>query len=519
MRLFHPVTGLISLLLLSLLSEIQATSPSLCACSPALYIFSFDFDQSTTESCNNDNVTTIPDQSNLESVMCTASLLDANTTSVDDDEDVTPVVITRVQLMELDQSLMPLEEFELNGQFENGDQITFLSIINQPDLPDDHLPKGLQAKLTGLNAAQEPVETHWQILFTNECGADAFPVLRVGDQIGFLQITWATLTSRYCPAVLPTPAPTNTPTQSPLIPPTTSSPLTALPTKSPEPGPTTGKPSTTAMTASPTTASPSQSTNTPVAVVTATPTSIPPTTMAPITPEPATQSPTVVVASSAPTTAQPSTTEPTFSTPTTALPTTTSPIQSTAVPTSPPTESDRTPPPVHNIVTDEPTIPPTQSPSQAPVMDPISLAPRRMQNLQTPQPSSRSPSPRPTPRTTPSPIAVMPTTEPPTTRSPSPPPTLYPTVACKRTKKKMDSSKSRSKKSPKQQPKGKGRRRRPKPDSKSRDDKPKPQGERNPPMTKRRKRGKHRRVLRTGRRMMMPPAMTKKQSPARSCHS
>mmetsp|Transcript_2382 Transcript_2382/g.4912 ORF Transcript_2382/g.4912 Transcript_2382/m.4912 type:complete len:288 (-) Transcript_2382:720-1583(-) len=233
---------------------VQAQAPSICACSPAIYSFVLDFGQDPQQSCH-PQVNTLQDETNILGVSCQASGLKGlnNSSSV---TDVVPVKVTRIQVYELDANRMPIQIFQVTGDFDNGHPITFLSIVNQPNLDSDKLPRGLEATLVGINAAGEPVETHWQILFTNQCGSSSFPVLNVGDQIGFFQIVMASLSPLYCPGVLPTPLPTVAPTKQPTtaLPSATPTVLpTNQPTLNPSNNPTTAPPSQKQDTEQPTT--------------------------------------------------------------------------------------------------------------------------------------------------------------------------------------------------------------------------------------------------------------------------
>ena len=160
---------------------------SLCACNPAVYTFELDFDAL----CEDTNVEGL----GIENSDCFTAPAGSN----QDIENFTPVQITEIQILELDQNLVPFTFTPVIGNFRNGDTFTYSSITaRRDDLPEDLIPRGFQITLIGLNPIDQDIQNVWIITFTNECGV--FPVFTVGEQIGWTRlIDFENPVNQYCP--------------------------------------------------------------------------------------------------------------------------------------------------------------------------------------------------------------------------------------------------------------------------------------------------------------------------------
>eukprot|EP00522_Entomoneis_paludosa_P007484 CAMPEP_0172458958 /NCGR_PEP_ID=MMETSP1065-20121228/30259_1 /TAXON_ID=265537 /ORGANISM="Amphiprora paludosa, Strain CCMP125" /LENGTH=571 /DNA_ID=CAMNT_0013213461 /DNA_START=118 /DNA_END=1833 /DNA_ORIENTATION=- len=176
------------------------TAETICACSPATYTFRLDFG---LDACDSPK---IQDQSFVENVTCSFAPSMANR----------PERVSLIEITELGQDGSPVSSDSAEGNFPDGTSFTYISHLNNANLSQTELPKSIIGLLIGVTSSGEQVVNEWSVSFTNECGA-SFPVLQAGDQIGWLEITGTTLSSRYCPGVAPTPTPTVTPTVAPTV--------------------------------------------------------------------------------------------------------------------------------------------------------------------------------------------------------------------------------------------------------------------------------------------------------------
>lgn len=160
---------------------------TLCACNPAVYTFELVF-EATCEETNVDGL-------GIENSDCSV------TPGGIDQEilDFTPVAVTGVDILELDQQLVPFVFQPIRGSFRNGNTFTYSSVTaTDPTLPPERLPKGFQMNVQGVNALDQAIQNIWIITFTNECGV--FPIFTEGEQIGWTKLIDIALPDTlYCP--------------------------------------------------------------------------------------------------------------------------------------------------------------------------------------------------------------------------------------------------------------------------------------------------------------------------------
>lgn len=159
----------------------------LCACNPAIYTFEFVFDAT----CDETNV----DGLGIENSDCFVS-----PAGIDQEiTDFRPVAVSGVDILELDQQLVPFAFQPVRGSFRNGDTFQYTSVTaTDPNLPPERIPGGFQMNVLGVNAIDQDIQNVWIITFTNECGI--FPIFTIGEQIGWTRLVNISLPeSQYCP--------------------------------------------------------------------------------------------------------------------------------------------------------------------------------------------------------------------------------------------------------------------------------------------------------------------------------
>ena len=159
----------------------------LCACSPAVYTFELIFDAT----CDETNV----DGLGIENSDCFVSAA-----GIDPDiTDFRPVAVSSIDILELDQTLVPFVFRPYRGSFRNGDTFTYTSVVGtDPNLPPGRIPGGFQMNILGVNAIDQDIQNVWIITFTNECGV--FPIFSAGEQIGWTKLIDISLPEEiYCP--------------------------------------------------------------------------------------------------------------------------------------------------------------------------------------------------------------------------------------------------------------------------------------------------------------------------------
>jgi hypothetical protein len=113
--------------------------------------------------------------------------------------DFRPVAVNAIDIIELDQSLIPFSLTPIRGDYRNGNEFSYTSITaTEPNLTSATIPGGLQMNIVGVNSVDQPIQNVWIIVFTSECGV--FPIFTVGEQIGWTLMTDLSLpVEKYCP--------------------------------------------------------------------------------------------------------------------------------------------------------------------------------------------------------------------------------------------------------------------------------------------------------------------------------
>jgi len=169
----HQVSLSIGLLLvlLSLLTRsttAQISGTELCACSPRVYEFTFDF----SLECEPINVD-LNSGGILDATCLVAGFDNINVT------DLVPVAVSSVQIIEIGQDGGPAAVAQETGDFRDGSTITYTSISFEGAVA----PRAFQVRALGRNEAGEPLVLQWAVTYSNNCGV--FPVLEVNDSVGW----------------------------------------------------------------------------------------------------------------------------------------------------------------------------------------------------------------------------------------------------------------------------------------------------------------------------------------------
>jgi hypothetical protein len=160
-------------------SSLPSIAPSLpCDCSPQRYRWILDFNST----CDNNRVVQGPD-SGIAALDCQIYQQGGNDDSASSNStvvDLTPRVVTTVQVFELGSSLTALKSKQLRNQsLVDGDEITYDSItLDDPTVT----PHGFFIRLVGVNDAGAEIVSQWVVRYTQQCEALVF---RSGEQLGW----------------------------------------------------------------------------------------------------------------------------------------------------------------------------------------------------------------------------------------------------------------------------------------------------------------------------------------------
>jgi len=167
----------------------QIIGEEICSCAPNTYEFFLDFDLI----CPPVNITT---GNAVVATSCIASP-DGDPNVVD----LIPVSAQSVQILELGQDLRVLAEEKIEGNFENGDAISYVSIAEEPDNIESsfQIPRAIQLNIKATNQFDEKIINVYVITFSNNC--NAYPVLFEGQSAGWTRFVSAFLSD--CVPIFP----------------------------------------------------------------------------------------------------------------------------------------------------------------------------------------------------------------------------------------------------------------------------------------------------------------------------
>lgn len=225
---------LLTILIKIVVSQEPDGSRYLCSCTPLVYKWKLDF----TQSCPPANIS-VGNDAGVKDAYCTV-------TNGSNLTDLKPVSVTSYQIIELDDFLVPIKvKAEPNITLKDGDVISFSSITGvQPSV----ISGGLQARMDGLNSADEKIVLEWIVRYSNLC--EVYPYSE-GNSLGWMEFVIqdddAFPRPETCaeksevPSMSPTMSPTHSPTRLPSSQPSlrpSAKPITYLPTVRPSDEPT-----------------------------------------------------------------------------------------------------------------------------------------------------------------------------------------------------------------------------------------------------------------------------------------
>ena len=173
---------LLTILIKIVVSQEPDGSRYLCSCTPLVYKWKLDF----TQSCPPANIS-VGNDAGVKDAYCTV-------TNGSNLTDLKPVSVTSYQIIELDDFLVPIKvkaepnplplEVETSKSMitlKDGDEISFSSITGvQPSV----ISGGLQARMDGLNSADEKIVLEWIVRYSNLC--EVYPYSD-GNSLGWME--------------------------------------------------------------------------------------------------------------------------------------------------------------------------------------------------------------------------------------------------------------------------------------------------------------------------------------------
>lgn len=144
---------------------------TLCGCQPAVYEITLAFNVSC-------------EQTNVEGPGITDTACIESREGNEPVEDFTPVILTDIQFLELNQNLQTIQQEPRDGPFRDGDVVAYSSVLNViTDFDEVSLPRAFQMVLRGFNQFDQAIQVTWVITYANDCGL--FPILFEGQRIGW----------------------------------------------------------------------------------------------------------------------------------------------------------------------------------------------------------------------------------------------------------------------------------------------------------------------------------------------
>ena len=160
----------------------QGIGVDICACSPSQFEFVFDF----SLTCPPVNITT------GDAVSATSCLI--SPFGNPEVQDLIPVSVQTIDILELGQDLRVLVQENIAGNFGDGDSFQYTSIAAIPAEINSSvdIPRAIQLNIVGVNRLDEPIINVYIITYTNNCGA--YPVLQEGQSAGWtVMVSYNTL--------------------------------------------------------------------------------------------------------------------------------------------------------------------------------------------------------------------------------------------------------------------------------------------------------------------------------------
>ena len=151
----------------------QEIGTDICACSPRSYEFTLDF----SLTCPPVNITI------GDSIVATSCIVSPfGNPSV---EDLVPVSVEDIDILELGQNLRVVAQTDINGILVDGDKFTYTSVVADPEniMDPEQTPRALQINTVGINAQGDRIINVFIVTFTNDCGS--YPLFHEGQSAGW----------------------------------------------------------------------------------------------------------------------------------------------------------------------------------------------------------------------------------------------------------------------------------------------------------------------------------------------
>lgn len=146
---------------------------TICVCSPSSYRITFDFSQN----CNN---TALRGDGIVRSDCAVEPFQD------DSVNDLVPVSVGSIDILELDESLVLLSQASKFGTYLHGDSFDYESVSKVPaSVNATKYPRALQVSVIGNNAAGDTLFFAGLMVFVTDC--TVFPNLVEGSSIGWIE--------------------------------------------------------------------------------------------------------------------------------------------------------------------------------------------------------------------------------------------------------------------------------------------------------------------------------------------
>jgi hypothetical protein len=152
----------------------QLIGTDICGCQPVNYTFTLDFGLA----CSDSNV----GGPGIKAATCLTEVRDENGVP---GEDLIPVTVSAIEIIELDKNLQVLSQTIRTGDFVSGSNFTYTSIISTiSDLSNiASLPRGLMVLISAENSKKQMTVQTNIIVYTNDCLV--FPILTEGQKQGW----------------------------------------------------------------------------------------------------------------------------------------------------------------------------------------------------------------------------------------------------------------------------------------------------------------------------------------------
>lgn len=168
-------------LLVSILSvgDGQIIGEEICSCAPNTYEFTLDF----SLFCPPVNIT------QGDAVAATTCMVAPF--GDPEVEDLIPVNVQSIDILELGQDLEIVVQENIAGSFGDGDTFSYTSYAAEPGeiINPNDIPRAIQLNIVGINQFDQTIINVYLITFSNNCGA--YPVLFEGQYAGWTRFVSA----------------------------------------------------------------------------------------------------------------------------------------------------------------------------------------------------------------------------------------------------------------------------------------------------------------------------------------